>query len=66
MKQNAEFDRWCKAQELFLRHHLHCLEQGRVRVHAVEDNRFIDTTDEILDGFRKQLAWLRTCTRVER
>ena len=61
MKQNTGFDEWCRAQEKFLRHYLYCLQQGRIRVHAVENNRFIDTTDEITDEFKKQLAMLRTC-----
>jgi len=65
MKQNGDFEKWCKAQELFLRHHLRCLEQGRIRVHAVDNNRFIDTTDEIIEGFRRQLLLLQTFSREE-
>ncbi|MGY5811559.1 hypothetical protein ACXHXG_28120 [Rhizobium sp. LEGMi198b] len=61
MKQKSELDKWCKAQEQFLRFHLHCLKQGRIRVHAVENNRFIDTTDEVAEELRKQLADLRAC-----
>ncbi len=61
MKYNSEFDKWCKAQEQFLRHHLYCFQQGRIRVHAVEDNRFIDTTDDVAADFRKQLADLLAC-----
>jgi hypothetical protein len=61
MKQRSELDKWCRVQERFLRQHLHCLEQGRIRVHSVENNRFVDTTDEIAEGFKKQLAMLRDC-----
>lgn len=61
MKHNAELDKWCKAQEHFPRHHLYRLQQGRIRVHAVESNRFIDTTDDVVANFRKQLADLPTC-----
>lgn len=58
MRHNAEFDKWCKDQERFLRQHIHCLQQGRIRVHAVEDNRFIDTTDDVTADFKKRLAEL--------
>jgi hypothetical protein len=61
MKQKSELYKWCKAQEQFLRFHLRCLKQGRIRVHAVENNRFIDTTDEITEDLKKQLADLRAC-----
>jgi hypothetical protein len=61
--RNPELDEWCKSQELFLLQHIECLRQGRIRVHLVEDKRFIDTTDEVADNFKKQLADLRACTR---
>ncbi|MDL2407895.1 hypothetical protein PY650_19960 [Rhizobium calliandrae] len=61
MKQKAELYKWCKAQEQFLRFHLRCLKQGRIRVHLVENNRFIDTTDEITEELNKQLADLKAC-----
>lgn len=64
MKRNAELDKWCKSQEQFLLLHLHCLKQGRIRVHAVENNRFIDTTDEVAANFKKQLADLHACLRL--
>jgi hypothetical protein len=61
--RNPELDEWCKSQERFLLQHIECLRQGRIRVHLVEDKRFIDTTDEVTDNFKKQLAALRACTR---
>jgi hypothetical protein len=61
MKHNAELDKWCREQERFLREHIHCLQQGRIRVHAVEDNRFIDTTDDVTEDFRRRLADLMHC-----
>jgi hypothetical protein len=61
--QNSELDEWCKSQERFLLQHIECLRQGRIRVHLVEDKRFIDTTDEVADNFKRQLADLRACTR---
>jgi hypothetical protein len=65
MRQVSELDKWCRVQERFLRQHLSCLEQGRLRVHAVENNRFVDTTDEIAEGYKKQLAMLRACLGEE-
>jgi hypothetical protein len=61
MKQNSELRKWCVSQETFLLQHLQCLKEGRLRVHAVENNRFIDTTDEIAADLQKQLADLRAC-----
>jgi hypothetical protein len=61
--RNPELDEWCKSQERFLLQHIECLRQGRIRVHAVENNRFIDTTDEVTAHFKQQLADLRACTR---